>query len=677
MTKWLALCSLTAVLVCDAGVVDSRQYHLRSGATPEWDEFNARNPHGKRLDIRFESTRNTDEATLLIRQENVKLDWRVELNGTRLGNLFLMEDSLVWSLAVPSGTLRNGANTVSIIAPRENDDVVVGPFNLDLRPVSTVFADATIEVKVSDADSGQGMPCRITITDSSGALAALRTAGSNAVALRPGVAYTGSGDARLGLAPGEYVIHAGRGFEYGLATQRVALAKGSVTIVPLKLRREVSTPGLVSCDTHIHTFTHARHGDATIEERMLTLAGEGIELPVSTEHNMLVDFAKPAKSLGVDKYFTPVIGCEVTTKAGHFNVFPIQSGSATPDHRLTDWPALMKSIRTTPGVQMAVLNHPQDVHAGFVPFATTNLNGASGENLRGFDFTFDAVELINSGALRSDLMEVYRNWFALLNYGCRITGVGASDSHDVSRFIVGQGRTYVACPDTDAGKLDVAEAMRSLRKGHSYVSLGLLPLIKIDGRFGPGDVAPVTAEDAKVEITVLGPSWSQAHKLELYQNGSVVAERQLESTTSIEKARVTLNVPRVAFDTYIVAIASGPGVRSPHWAIPRPYQASSPTWQPLVLGSSNPIWIDGDGDGKFTPARNYAQALVEKYLNSPQELFRALSKYDSAVATQAASLLKAKGLDMARPNIRNLVASADAQVKEGFLKYFAALDARR
>ena len=55
--------------------------------------------------------------------------------------------------------------------------------------------------------------------------------------------------------------------------------------VPLAIRREVATPGLVACDTHVHTLTNSGHGDATIAERVVTLAGEGIELPIATDHN--------------------------------------------------------------------------------------------------------------------------------------------------------------------------------------------------------------------------------------------------------------------------------------------------------------------------------------------------------------------------------------------------------
>jgi len=142
---------------------------------------------------------------------------------------------------------------------------------------------------------------------------------------------------------------------------------------------------MVSCDTHVHTFTYSHHGDATVEERMLTLAGEGIELPIATDHDILTDYSEPARRMGVQDYFTPVIGDEVTTPAGHFNIFPVQPGSRVPDHRITDWPRLMEELRATPGVRVVVLNHPRNIHSNFQPFAEKNFNPVTGENRRGLN----------------------------------------------------------------------------------------------------------------------------------------------------------------------------------------------------------------------------------------------------------------------------------------------------
>src|SRR5439155_9710595 len=202
---------------------------------------------------------------------------------------------------------------------------------------------------------------------------------------------------------------------------------------------------------------------------MVTLAGEGIELPVATDHDILTDYSEPARRMNVQDYFTPVIGDEVTTQAGHFNIFPVQPGSPAPDNRLADWPKLMQNLRATPGVRLIVLNHPRNIHSNFQPFAATNFNPVTGENRRGFEFSFDALEVVNSSALQTDLMLTFHDWFALLNYGYRVTAVGSSDCHDVSRYIVGQGRSYVLCNDSNPGKIDAEDACRSFLAGRVLV----------------------------------------------------------------------------------------------------------------------------------------------------------------------------------------------------------------
>ena len=672
---WLILVLL--LLAADAGAalqsLDARRYLLRSGNAPEWQEFEGKTPHGSRLDLRFMTQKNPVEATLFIRQSDVKQEWPVELNGRKIGKLFLMEAALVHAMPIPVNGLRDGENILSILPPKDNDDIVVGEVQLDTRPIQQALGQSFIEIRVLDANEGKELPCRLTIADREGALAAVHADTNRSLAVRPGVIYTGNGKVRFGLLPGDYTLYASRGFEYSLATNEVSVTNGQTSKVEMRIHREVPTRGLVSCDTHIHTFTHAQHGDATIEERVLTLAGEGIELPISTEHNLLVDLSEPARPVGVDGYFTPVVGAEVTTKSGHFNAFPVEIGSRVPEFRIEHWPKLMENIRATPGVQVIVLNHPRDVHTGFCPFAETNFNAVTGENLRGFEFGFDAVELINSGALRSDLMQVYRDWFALLNYGYRITGVGASDSHDVSRFIVGQGRTYIACADENPAKLNLAQACNNLRHGRAVVSLGLLTQMNVDGRFTVGNLATNLEETVRVTVIVSGPSWTSADRVELFANGVKIREQRIQATTEVEKARITWTIPRPTHDVHLVAISSGPGITSPHWAIPRPYQPSSLAWKPRVFGSTNPIWVDADGDGKFTCARAYAKSLIERVGNEPSKLLAALAKYDSAVAAQAANLCQAAGRDVRKPEFATLLANSAEAVRHGFEAFRATL----
>ncbi len=72
-------------------VIDDKLYYLGTPGDPEWQEFEGRTPHGRRLDVKFTAQVNANENTLFLRQRDVKLDWGVQLNGRDIGKLFLSE----------------------------------------------------------------------------------------------------------------------------------------------------------------------------------------------------------------------------------------------------------------------------------------------------------------------------------------------------------------------------------------------------------------------------------------------------------------------------------------------------------------------------------------------------------------------------------------------------------
>lgn len=625
-------------------VLDAQRYHLGVSGLPEWEEFAASTPHAPQLELAFSAAANETEGTLFIRQRNVKTTWNVLLNGRKLGTLETLTQPLVRVLAVPAGALLEGENRLTIVRPpsRLLDDVVVGEIALDRRARAEVLAQATLDIEVTAAGEPGGLPCRLTLVDAEQALVPWAAAAGQQLAVRTGVAYTGDGRARMGVAPGNYVLHASRGFEYSVATTRLTVAAGETKRVALQVRREVPTPGLIASDTHIHTLTFSKHGDATVDERMLTIAGEGIELAVATDHNVHVDFRGPAERAGVSARFTPVVGNEVSTKAGHFNAFPVAADGAVPNAQLTDWPELLHHIRTVTGAKVITLNHPRDVHQAFTPFGPDNFDAATGALKAGAKFDCDAIEVVTSAAMQSDIMLLYRDWFALLNHGHRVAGIAASDTHHVSEFILGQARTYVVSRATDPAAIDLEEVAASYRAGRVLVSLGLLTTITVDGRFGIGDLATGRGGELKVAVEVLGPSWARADRVELYANGIKVREQAITPGEQVRKASVAWTLPRPGHDVHLVAIATGPGVTAPYWDTPRPYQPTAKTFTPRVIGSTNPIWIDGDGDGQFTPARGYAARLVSEAAGDAAKLGVKLNGYDAAVAVQAADLVRVR-----------------------------------
>src|SRR5436190_7205887 len=98
------LCAALFAAACCASaqlrVLDAHWYHLGVKGKPEWQWFEGQTPYSNRLDIHFAAQTNSSEATLFLHQQDVKLDWTIQLNGCRLGTLFLMEEPLLHTLRV-------------------------------------------------------------------------------------------------------------------------------------------------------------------------------------------------------------------------------------------------------------------------------------------------------------------------------------------------------------------------------------------------------------------------------------------------------------------------------------------------------------------------------------------------------------------------------------------------
>jgi hypothetical protein len=679
--------ALAAVLVPQSSradlILDSRLHHLRSGKEREWAEFPEQAESAELL-VRFDASANAAERTIRLRLRDVKQVWHLRLNGRDLGALPQDENETVTYWPVPPGVLRDGANELRLsCGGGPSDDVLVGEVELLDRPRRQALSEATLDVTVTDGGGGTPLPCRLTIADSHGGLVSLGTPSDAHLAVRPGVVYTGDGHARIELPAGRYTLYAGRGFEYSLDSAALDLRPGETATKKLSIRRVVPTDGYVSCDTHVHTFTYSRHGDATIEERMLTLAGEGIELPVATDHNLQIDYDPAATKTGVRRYFTPVIGNEVTTAAlGHFNVFPVPKEAKLLNWRVRGWDALARKIAETipeapaAGRPNVILNHARDDHGGFRPFDPRRHVGLTGEDLDGWTVPANAMEVVNSGATQTDPMRLIEDWFGMLNRGQRLTPVGASDSHDVSRYIVGQGRTYIRCPDGDPGRIDVARAARAFAEGRVLVSYGLLADLTVAGRYGPGDLAPAGG-DLDVEVRVLGPGWTKATRVALYANGvkareAEIARRPGEPEPEGVKWRGTWTLPRMRHDVYLVAVATGPGVTAPHWPTAKPYQPASAEWRPYVLGLTGAVWVDADGSGRFDSAYDYASRVVQSSGGDWAAVVAKLADYDEAVAAQAASLLRARSEDGFDEKARDAIKNASPTVRRGFEAYLRA-----
>ncbi len=664
-----------AATIAEERVIDGRMHHLRSGEQREWSEFPAESEGGT-LRVAFSAEANAAAVTLRLRQRDVKQSWRLRLNDRDLGLLPNDENPMTTFWEIPPATLRKGENMLVVTGSGPADDVEIGDLRLVDLPRKRALHAATVKVRVVDADTGQPMPARVTVVDQQGSLCSVGAESNARLAVRPGVVYTADGQAEFGVPEGAYTVYAGRGFEYSIDSRHLDATPGAIHQLDLAIRREVPLDGYVSCDTHVHTLTYSGHGDCSLAERLVTLAGEGIELPIATDHNVAIDYLPALRESPVLGRFTPVVGNEVTTRVGHFNVCPLDATDPAIDHQGGDWSQVFAAIRRAGPRRVIVLNHPRDLHAGFRPFDPRRHIAMTGENLAGWRLEANAMELVNSGAVQSDAWRIVHDWLGLLNAGLRITPVGSSDSHDVARSIVGQARTYIRCRDENPGQIDVAEAVKSLLAGQVLVSYGLAAELTVDGMYGPGDVvAAGDQRELKLRVRVLGPSWSAADEVVLFMNGAEIRRAKIEPPGRMQggvKFEADWRIALPSHDVSLAVVAVGPGVAGRFWPTAKPYQPDSPDWHPYTLGATGAVSIDCDGHRGYNSPREYALKLIDESQGDASVLATRLREFDEATAAQAAAELRRRGELLAGDTVATLVKQGSPATAAAVRRYIDA-----
>lgn len=635
-------------------VIDPKMHHLRNVPGREWAEF-PEVAEAAKLVVTFE-VEDAGGKTLRLRQRDVRRVWRLKLNGKDLGKLQEDEADIVSFFAVPAGVVKAGQNELEIVGPSGAtavaDDISVGDVRLINKPRAAALAEGTVKVCV-------GMPCRITVADANGSLVTTGANSDGQLAVRSGVVYTLDGSADIPLPSGKYVIYAGRGFEYSVDRAEVEVKPGQTREVALSIKPVIDRSGLVSVDPHVHTYSYSRHGDCTIAERVITVAGEGLDAVVSAEHNLPTDYAKAARETGADKHFATIMGSEVTTPSlGHFNVFPLADGKIVP-FQGKDWPAVFRDVWAAVPEGVVILNHGRDVHGKFRPFDPARHVSFTGESLDGAELKVNAMEVTNSGATMSDPMLLMHDWMGLLNRGQKVAPIGASDSHDVSRYVVGQGRTYVYANDA-------AGIVKGTRAGRVLVSHGLLVDLTVNGVGRAGDTVKVDG-GVKVVCRVQGHAWSKAERVGLYVNGVLVKEEKLPASGG----RAEWMLPKFAHDVHLVAIARGAGVTEPFWATAKSYQPTSIEFRPYTIACTGAVYLDADGRDGFTSAYDYAKEIAGR-----GEMTKELAAYDEAVAAQVASVIRATRPERFEDEVRVLRKSSPA-AERGIGRYLEALNTSR
>lgn len=615
----------------------------------------------------FTASVNQTENTLLFEQNLMKQSsggyWNVSINGKVLGRL---EAHLPQSgtekpedefhrigLAVPPHLLKDGENILAVTG--RGQPAVLRNIELELCPLKQALQLETVTVEVN-SKQGQHVPARITVVNDQGQLAKLYNVRKATNAVRPGILYTlGTGES-FELPPGRYTLFATRGMEWGVAKQSIVVDGLQSQRHTLKISREVDTEGFLACDSHIHTLPGSGHGNATYAERMITIAGEGIEVAIATDHNHISEYGKYQRDSGTQAHFHSISGDEVTTHNGHFTAFPLDSAKAVPGGvkgrnplflKTEDWTQLIADMRNK-GAKVVILNHPYWPTISKGPFGRFRFTRSTGGRIDGPPFNFDGFEVAQPANKTPDYFYALEDWMSLLNRGLRLTAVGATDSHTVNDP-VGQARTYLKSRTDDVTKIDRIDVYRAFLEGRAVVAAGIFANLTISRQYGMGDLVS-TATVVKgsknqgkaltASLRVAAPSWVRPREAMIYVNGRRVAEKTIESHPGQPTDQtLEFSFDQPTHDAYVVAFVLGDGITLPGWT---PYGKAT-------QAITNPIYLDVDGDKKYSAPRDTARRLIANYGDKGAKLSQVEQKKlldtnsvkaDSAVLLHVIDLLK-------------------------------------
>ncbi|WP_298868461.1 CehA/McbA family metallohydrolase [uncultured Gimesia sp.] len=610
----------------------------------------------------FTAKANPTEFALLFEQNMKKQSsggyWNVKLNEKNLGRL---EAHLTQTgedkthdgfhrigMTIPPNVLKEGENILTVTG--RGQPAVLRNIQLEPRTLKQALQLKTVAVKVNTA-AGQPMPARITVVNELGQLVKLYDVRTAMNAVRPGILYTlGVGDT-FALPPGKYTLYATRGMEWGVGKQSIVVDGRQSQSHTLVISREVDTKGFLACDSHIHTLPGSGHGNATYEERMITIAGEGIEIAIATDHNHISDYSKYQRASGTNAHFHSISGDEVTTHNGHFTAFPLDPSQAVPGGvkgrnplflKSEDWTKLIADMRKK-GAEVVILNHPYWPTIAKGPFGRFRFTRSTGGRVEGPEFSFNGLEVAQPANETPDFFYALEDWMSLLNRGLRLTAVGATDSHTVNDP-VGQARTYLKGRTDNVADIDSKDVYRAFLEGRAVASSGIFANLSIAEQYGMGDLVPAAAVTdgtmIKVRLRVAAPSWIRPRDAMIYVNGKRVAQKTIKSKIdqpTDQRLEFKIEVP--AHDAHVVAFVLGDGITLPGWT----------TYGKATQAITNPIYLDVDGDKKYRSPRETARRLIAKYrepgvkLTSNQQkklLDTEAVKADSAVLLHVKDLLK-------------------------------------
>lgn len=398
---------------------------------------------------------------------------------------------------------------------------------------------------------------------------------------------------RFWLPAGDYTLVGSRGPEYELALANVTVRAGQAIDVELVIDRAVDSAGWIAGDFHVHG-AKSMDADASRRTRVIAAVAEGLDLLVSTDHDITTDYAPYVRALGLDAMLATAPGIEVSPLYGHMNGYPVDLDDETywdvrwwtydADEKFSgtlEPAAVLQNLRDK-GAKVTSINHPRQGQ-GVFDFLQLDANGQTQRTWP----NPDAFELMNDTS-DSDIPQLMLDWFGLIRAGRRITALGVSDAH--GEFGLGYSRTMIASRVDDPAALVLDDVWAAMRGGRAFATTG--PFVKFaavrgTSRAGIGEVL-TGGGPLSLEVEVHAPSWMELKTVTILQNGQPVVSHTLTPADQVApsvRLATTFTATPAADSFYILRVEGSPGTRN------------EPVMGAQARAITNPVWLDVAGDG--------------------------------------------------------------------------------
>lgn len=397
-----------------------------------------------------------------------------------------------------------------------------------------------------------------------------------------------NGDATLIVPPGEHHVIVSRGYEWELFEADVTADAGATAEVAASLLHSVETTGRMCADFHIHSLQSADSNDS-IEHKVKGAIADGLDIPVSTEHEWVVDFQPVIQKLGLEKWARGASGEELTTFAwGHFGIVPLSPKDAEVNRGAIEWigknpPGFFDDVRSHAEDPAIIVNHPRGLGLGaYFSASQYDRETGAGKDPELWSDNFDAIEVFNDSDLEDNRGESVADWFSMLNHGYKFWAVGSSDSHHLRTSPVGYPRTCLYFGHDDPTQI-TDEALRdAVRSGDSTIGGGLYMTVLGPNGERPGQTVTAEGGQAIFTVTVESPSWLKGDTLEIIVNGKTVSTEPLLPLGSGPSNKfvnqVTVQLDPAAERNWVVFHAKGEGDLAPLHPGRRPFAVSNPVF---------------------------------------------------------------------------------------------------